>query len=174
MLTTETPRPGLLFGSLLFRSDVFTQAALLKHWEDTYGESLCFEPTFNPLAKYYSKEMGEEALLRRFFVVTKQAYARDALLQGKLQALQWEKQWSLDGKRQVNIDIGLLSAENFILATTKNYSHRVFIGENIFADLTYYFHQGKLQTFAWTYPDYLDQMKMDFFEKARTHLLRLK
>jgi hypothetical protein len=68
--------------------------------------------------------------------------------------------------------VGFLSLENFILATTKNYSHRVFLGQGIFADLTYQFHNGALETFPWTYPDYLDEKKREFFTWARSYLLQ--
>jgi hypothetical protein len=44
----------------------------------------------------------------------------------------------------------------------------------IFADLTYYFHQGKLQNFTWTYPDYLDEQKKEFFCWGRSFLLQSK
>lgn len=72
----------------------------------------------------------------------------------------------------VNADIGFLSLENFILATTKNFSHRVFLGQSIFGDLTYYFHLGELQTFPWTYPDYVDEEKKNFFTWGRGFLLQ--
>jgi len=72
----------------------------------------------------------------------------------------------------VNLDIGFLSLENFILATTKNFSHRVYLGQGIFADLTYQFSKGELRAFDWTYPDYLDGQKRDFFTWGRSFLLQ--
>lgn len=74
----------------------------------------------------------------------------------------------------VNIDIGFLTLENFVLATTKNYSHRIFIGQNIFADLTYHFHQGEFRSLPWTYPDYLDDQKKDFIKWGRSFLLQIQ
>ena len=73
----------------------------------------------------------------------------------------------------VNVDIGFITPENFLLATTKNYAHRVFIGQNIFADLTYQCTDGVYQTLPWTYPDFKDQPKLDFLSWCRTYLLML-
>lgn len=168
MLRSETPRPGLLFASFLYRADSFSQDFLAAEWERSYGPGIHHEPEFNPLAQYYEKEMG--APLKRFFVVTQDTFSRDYLLKAKLLMMEWENKWALDEKRQVNIDVGFLTLENFILATTKNYSHRVFVGENIFADLTYQYQQGQFQMFPWTYPDYRDEKKLKFFHSLRDHL----
>ncbi len=110
--------------------------------------------------------------LERFFVVTRNTFGREALLETKLLTLTWEANWAHDQKRRVNVDVGFLSAENFILATTKNYSHRIYLGEDIFADLTYEFKQGTWMPLPWTYPDYLDQAKRAFLLEQRQELLR--
>lgn len=170
MLQTSTPSHGLLFGSFLFRNDLHSAESLVEFWESKFGKSFSLSPKNNPLANYYSKEMGEG--LSRVFLLSSQIFPREFLLTTKLQSLEWESQWVIDGNRMVNADIGFLSLENFILATTKNYSHRVFLGQNIFADLTYQFHQGDLQSFPWTYPDYLDEQKKDFFLWGRSFLLQ--
>lgn len=172
MLQTAPTPPGLLFGSFLYRSDLFSESQLLLRWSEHYGEDcLIFHPEFNPLFEYYAKEMGPE--LKRFFVISKKLLTRDYLLQTKLQTLKWEIEWSVSGKRMVNVDVGMLTLENFILATTKNYSHRVFIGHDIFADLTFQFQKGKFQSFPWSYPDYLDEKKIDFLTQARSILLKM-
>lgn len=161
---------GLLFGSFLYRTDLHSAEDLKDFWESQVGESFSYTPKNNPLSEYYSKEMGPN--LARVFFLTSKRYPRDYLLSTKLQSLVWEKNWSVNTKRMVNTDIGFLSLENFLLATTKNYSHRVFLGQDIFADLTYYFHQGELHTLPWTYPDYIDSEKKDFFLWGRSFLLQ--
>lgn len=170
MMETRASSPGLLFGSFLYRHDLHSEESLANFWTDQFGKSFSLIPKQNPLASYYSKEMGEN--LSRIFFLTSKAYPREYLLSTKLQSLAWEKNWSKSNARMINADIGFLSLENFLLATTKNYSHRIFLGQDIFADLTYYFHQGELQTLPWTYPDYLDQDKKDFFLWGRSFLLQ--
>lgn len=170
MLKAEVPSKGLLFGSFLYREDLFTDKFFTDFWQKMFGAGFSQRPLHNPLAHYYAKEMGEP--LSRIFFLTSSLFAREYLLSTKLQAIEWERKWSVDNHRQVNVDIGFLSAENFLLATTKNYSHRVFLGQGIYADLTYMFHQGELQTLPWTYPDYIDEEKKNFFLWGRSWLLQ--
>lgn len=172
MLNPTPSSPGLLFTSVLYRSDLFSQEDLKSHWEKLFGESFLFIPAFNPLAGYYAKEMGDETLLQRFFLASTQTFPRELLLSTKLLSLDWERVWAKEGKRMVNVDVGFLSLENFLLATTKNYSHRIFIGQNMYADLTYQFVQGEFQTLPWTYPDYADSQKIEFFNWLRGYLLQ--
>lgn len=169
MLKTLPTPHGLLFGSFLYKNDLHTEEKLLSLWINSYGSSEILRPAFNPLLAYYQKEMGEG--LSRFLVITGQSFPRAGLLSAKLKSMEWENEYSVNGKRSVNIDIGLLSAENFLLATTKNYSHRIFIGSDIFADLTYQFQNGEWRTLPWTYPDYQDPEKVSFLTLARNRLL---
>jgi hypothetical protein len=170
MLKTTEASHGLVFGSFLYRSDLFAPVKLAEFWELALGKSFSLVPEHNPLNDYYSREMGSE--LSRIFFLTTKTFPREFLLSTKLQSLEWEKSWAVDGKRMVNVDIGFLCLENFLLATTKNYSHRIYLGQNIFSDLTYYFHQGELQTLPWTYPDFLDPKKKEFLTWGRSFLLQ--
>lgn len=171
MLQTLTTKPGLLFGSFLFREDLVDEAMLRSRWISHYGEGPSSYTEFNPLFPYYAKEMGPVENLRRFFIVSSGPVDRTHLLSGKLLSLDWEREWAIDHKRMVNVDIGFISLENFILATTKNYSHRIFLGADIFADLTFQFQQGSYKALPWTYPDYLDEKKITFLTRCRAALL---
>jgi hypothetical protein len=170
MLNLTRPSEGLLFASFLYRKDLLTSQELTLFWEEKFGKSFSLAPAMNPLNDYYSKEMGPD--LSRIFFLTTESFPREFLLSTKLQAIGWELDWSHENARRVNVDIGFLTPENFILATTKNYSHRVYLGQNIFADLTYHFHQGELKSFPWTYPDYLDSTKKEFLTWGRSFLLK--
>lgn len=170
MLKPTEASHGLVFGSFLYRRDLFSPEKLAEFWEQSLGKSFSLVPEHNPLNDYYSREMGSE--LSRIFFLTTKTFPREFLLSTKLQSLEWEKSWAVDEKRMVNVDIGFLCLENFLLATTKNYSHRIYLGQNIFSDLTYYFHQGELQTLPWTYPDFLDPKKKEFLTWGRSFLLQ--
>jgi hypothetical protein len=67
----------------------------------------------------------------------------------------------------VNIDPGYLLLERFVLATGKNYAHRIYIGQNIYADLTLTYAKGGFQTLPWTYPDYASPEIRDFLLQVR-------
>ncbi len=173
MLELSSPTPGLLFGSFLYRADLHSPQDLKEKWEKTFGAHFEFSPEFNPLAQYYADEMGPKETLHRFFVISTLTFPREKLLEAKLMAQEWELEWAQNSKRSVNLDIGFLTLENFTLATSKNYSHRIYLGQNIFSDLTYQFQHGEFQTLPWTYPDYADEKKKEFFTWARIYLLTL-
>ena len=73
--------------------------------------------------------------------------------------------------RPVNLDPGVIEPSKLILATTKNYSHRIYIGNKIYAEVTLVFDKGSWRPLAYTYPDYRQQCYFEFFEKVRTRLL---
>ena len=90
--------------------------------------------------RYYEDEMGSP-LFRRW-ATFKDLVPQDRLADIKHQALELEERWTVDKKRRLNIDPGLLTAERLVLATGKNYSHRIYLGKGIFGDLTLIFYQG--------------------------------
>ena len=67
----------------------------------------------------------------------------------------------------MNIDPGYVSLEQMILATTKKANHRPYLGEGIYAELTYRFIHGSFQSLEWTYPDYRLPQSMGFFTQVR-------
>ena len=73
--------------------------------------------------------------------------------------------------RPANLDPGIIEPSKLILATTKNYSHRIYIGRKIYAEVTLIFDKGHWQPLSHTYPDYRQQCYFDFFDKVRTRLL---
>jgi hypothetical protein len=67
-------------------------------------------------------------------------------------------------------------SSRFILATGKEYSHRIYIGKGIYADLTLmYSKKDGFKTLPWTYPDYASESMISFLSKVRDkYLLDLK
>lgn len=117
---------------------------------------------------YYEREMG--APLFRRFVVMKEPVPRDALASSKVRAEEVEVELSLSGRRMVNLDPGLLTEENFILATGKNYGHRVYLRDGVFADLTLVYRKGEYLPLPWTYPDYASPAIRAFLAQVREGL----
>jgi hypothetical protein len=54
----------------------------------------------------------------------------------------------------VNLDPGYLTRERLVLATGKNYTHRIYLGGGIFGDLTLTYSRGGFKPLPWSYPDY--------------------
>jgi hypothetical protein len=114
---------------------------------------------------YYEAEMGKD-LIRRFAAFS-DLVSPDRLSEIKLATNMIEKKLSKNNKRTVNIDPGLLSAERVVLATGKNYSHRIYLGSGIYADLTLVYKGGEFLPLEWTYPDYVSGEVREMFTILR-------
>jgi hypothetical protein len=114
---------------------------------------------------YYEKEMGD-CLARRMFSFAP-LIEQESLADIKLHTNAIEAGYSSAGNRSVNIDPGYLLLERFVLATGKNFSHRIFIGKGIYADLTLIYSRGGYQPLPWTYPDYAGENIRGFLKKVR-------
>ncbi len=123
---------------------------------------------------YYYKEMGSP-LYRKVFVFS-DLIEQDDLAMIKEKTNRIEKEFEKQGNRSVNIDPGYLVSSRFILATGKEYSHRIYIGRNIYADLTLMYSKKKgFTTLDWTYPDYASDSMISFLLKVRNkYLIDLK
>jgi hypothetical protein len=71
--------------------------------------------------------------------------------------------------RPVNIDPGILTLGKFQLATTKDQSHRVYIGDGIYAETTLRFEAGQFVPWPWTYADYRQPLVLDFLAHVRRY-----
>jgi hypothetical protein len=177
MSRRKQPLPARLLFSVIFRENRDFETSLRKI-SDRLGDVACTsEPFPFDRTDYYEREMG--APLYRRFVLMANAVSRDELPLTKLAAEAIENELSVHGKRTVNIDPGLLADENFVLASGKNYSHRIYLRDGVFADLTLVFQKGEYRPLPWTYPDYasakirayLTELRMEI-QGARKHALR--
>jgi hypothetical protein len=91
----------------------------------------------------------------------------------KLVTNQIESQFVKGQKRFINIDPGYIVPERFVLATGKNYTHRIYLNKGIFADLTLIFQKGQFQKLPWTYPDYAANNVKNFLNNVRQHYIIL-
>lgn len=119
---------------------------------------------------YYAREMG--APLHRRLLAYKRTVGQDKLPDIKHITNRIEKRATDKGRRKVNIDPGILLPERFVLATGKNFTHRVYLGRGIYADLTLIYRNGTFHTLPWTYPDYADARHQAFLLQARRKLQR--
>jgi len=167
----------LVVGMIAAREDLFNSAA--EKLISVFGE-IDFTSGIVPFEHtgYYQKEFGSD-LKKRFI-----AFSR-LVSPGKLAGIKCltnliEKELSVketDGddsaednnnyKRQINLDPGLLSSGKFVLATTKDQQHRIYLDQGIFAEVTLRYNQGTFRPNAWTYPDYLRQEYIDIFNRIR-------
>ncbi len=126
-----------------------------------------------PRTQTYEKTMGT-SLVRQFFVLD-ELRPQDCLSQVKHAALSMEERLaasrSFEVPRPVNIDPGLLNDCRLILASTKDYAHRLYRADGIWEEITLVFRHGKFETLPWTYPDFRAPTYHQFFAALRTELL---
>ena len=116
---------------------------------------------------YYKEEMGP-GLLRRF-VSFKNTVDPDRLAGIKVFTNQVEEKYFKEGTkhRSINIDPGLLALGKFVLATTKDFAHRIYIGKGIFAEVTLRYKDKRFTKLEWTYPDYATEEYGSILGKIR-------
>jgi hypothetical protein len=114
---------------------------------------------------YYAPEMG--APLFRRFIGFDALIQQDALADIKCLTNDLEGQFSKKGKRLINIDPGYMVPERFVLATGKNYAHRIYLKAGIYADLTLIYRKGCFCPMDWTYPDYAGEPILSLLRSIR-------
>lgn len=165
MSTPKSPDPAKLVISL-FMNDKGILDEILPQLELRFGVPDMISPWFDfDYTDYYYREMGSP-LFRRV-IVFKELIRQDDLVEIKIATNLLEKQWESNSKRSLNIDPGYLLLSRFILATGKDYSHRIHIGSGIYGDLTLIYKKGGFEPLEWSYPDYASNEMHEFLEKVR-------
>jgi len=114
---------------------------------------------------YYEREMGSG--LTRVYLGFAPLRSMSDLPAVKHVTNQLETQWAVDDRRLVNIDPGYLDHAKVVLVTTKDYSHRLYIGGGMYAEVTLQYRNKSYQPWEWTYPDYRQPVALDFFNQLR-------
>lgn len=165
---TEPPPAKLIVG-LLFRT-VDVQLRVLELLSEHYGTmDLLTEPIPFSFTTYYEREMGP-GLLRQVAGFEDLVNPAD-LPDIKLATNQIELELSVQGKRTVNVDPGILTEERLILASGKNFTHRIYLRSGIYADLTLIYQKGAYRPLEWTYADYREPTLLQFLKAAKGKLL---
>jgi hypothetical protein len=123
---------------------------------------------------YYEAEMGPG--LKRLFLSFEQPSHPEALagIKHETNAIEEkiaEQCAALDIPRPVNLDPGYVDLAKLVLATTKDRSHRIYIGQRMYAEVTLHFENGRWQPWPWTYPDYRRAEYHEFFARVRERLV---
>ncbi|MCI0641384.1 MAG: DUF4416 family protein [Gemmataceae bacterium] len=144
--------------------------------EKTYGPVALASPDFDfHHTKYYLTTMGPD--LKKRFLAFERLVDSGALPDLKLHANQIEQDLAAQNKypesRPLNLDPGLLQLGKFLLASTKDQAHRIYLRDGIFAEVTLFFRDGAFEPWPWTYADYREDYVRSFLKEAR-ELLRSK
>lgn len=170
MSLPRKPQPARLVISLIAAPQI-DFAEIERQLNELFGEcdfvsdELRFDNT-----DYYTPEMGSG--LTRRFCSFKKLVERDRLAAIKLATNDIEQRYTTDGRRAINLDPGILTPENFVLATGKNFAHRIYLGSGIFGDLTLTYRGDSYRKLSWTYPDYATEQSLAMFQRIRSAYMK--
>ncbi|MCX5713597.1 MAG: DUF4416 family protein [Candidatus Omnitrophica bacterium] len=151
---------GLIYKDEAVLSLVFSALKKLFGSIDFESNALNFNHT-----DYYQKEFGAD--LKKRFISFRKLIPPEQLSRIKIKTNRIESKLSTRGARRVNIDPGYLDLSKLLLATTKDYRHRIYIGDGIFAEITLYYQDKSFKPWEWTYPDYRTLEYIETFNHLR-------
>lgn len=114
---------------------------------------------------YYELEMGTN--LRKVFLSFETLVPPDFLPECKIRTNGLEKEYLSGHRRTVNVDPGYVADAKLVMATAKNFSHRIYIGKGIYGDLQFIFQNNGFRPMPWCFPDYRQEFIVDFFKEVR-------
>lgn len=132
------------------------------------GEPFPFE-----FSSYYQKEMGDPLMKQFTSFQTLISMDQMAEIKRATNHIEQKLAYVQEGvlRRRVNIDPGYVAPSKLVLATTKDYDHRIYLGGGIYAEVTLRYRHNRFQPLDWTYPDYRTESAMDFFTRVRRRVL---
>lgn len=164
-------QPVLLFMGVM--SVIGLPEDLKAKLEEEFGPiDIITEPFDFSFTDYYVPEMGDG--IKRFFISFTRFISPDELARIKTITNSLEKEYADEENRKINLDPGIISESNLILATTKNRSHRIAIGMDLYAEVTLIYQNHGWQSFSWTYADYRSDMVQQTMTAFRKKYLQEK
>jgi hypothetical protein len=130
---------------------------------DLRSESCPFD-----LTTYYDTEMGVPILRR--FVAFERLIEPSTIASVKVRTNELELATAREHTRvarPVNLDPGYLELSKIVLASTKNFYHRILVANGIYAEVTMHYEEGAWRSFPWTFPDFRDGRYSRFFDALR-------
>lgn len=142
-----------------------------------YGRIDLESPPFAfDLTGYYEAGMGG-GLARRFMSFAELIDPQD-LAGIKLRTNALEREIGPpagEESRLVNLDPGYVSAAALVMATAKDFAHRIPLRDGIYAHLELLFTRTGARVLEWTYPDMRREPCLEFFVRVRrSYLDRLR
>lgn len=171
MTVVRWPEHALYFVGALFVSPEAFDAALPDLCRSFGSVLCCSDPYPWDRSAYYLDEMGGP--LQRRFVFFGPPGDTSGLVQAKHATVAIEQRLSVGEKRKINLDPGYVTLAKVVLASRKNYSHRIHIGDRVFAEVELYCEAGGFKPLPYTYFDYREAHCIGIFDSVRQRLKRL-
>jgi len=173
MWEVNEPKPVKLIIGILAADENSLQAGLESTIAQFGAKDLTSQVFGFTQTEYYKDQTGDNIL--RQFVSFDKLIDPGELSKIKLKTNDIEqklaKKLALPFPRPVNLDPGMIEPAKLILASTKNFSHRIYIGDNIYAELTLSYCKGEWESYKYTFPDYRETRYHEFFSMVRNRLV---
>ena len=185
----STPAPvKLIVGMLSSRREWLEQA--VRRMQQRFGPvDLAGEATEFTFTHYYDRDMGTVEVcnpdapgsgspspLLRQFVAFERLISPEEIVDIKRFTNAVEDEFSSAAQRSpprpVNLDPGYVAEGKLVLASTKDFAHRVYLGGGIYAEVTLLYGQGRWIPQKYTFPDYAAGAYDAFLTAARQSLRR--
>lgn len=166
------PDPVFLFAGMIAQSEeIFSlaQSELIM----SFGEVSHQSPIYPwDRSDYYEEEIGRD--LKRRFLFFAEPIMPDRLADMKIETNRIEglflNKTDRIGKRTINIDPGYLNMAKVVLATTKDFSHRVYLMDGIYAEVTLIYVGNSYCPLPYTFPDFRSEDYIGLFNSVRGEL----
>lgn len=121
---------------------------------------------------YYEATMGRG--LRKVFFAFARPFDPAGLVDVKLTTNRWEEDYAATAghaePRPLNLDPGYLALGKLVLASTKDFAHRIYLDRGIHAEVTLRYKHGRWREHEYTFPDYRRESYHRFFSQCRQYL----
>ncbi len=151
----------------------WAKARAVESWGPVLFESPVFAFTETD---YYRPTMGAD--LKKVFFAFQQLICPERLVEIKLQTNQWEEDYaaarSSDEPRPLNLDPGYLTLGKLVLASTKDFAHRIYLSQGIYAEVTLQYKHHAWRPYEYTFADYRRPDYHQFFSRCREALKKMR
>ncbi|MFQ5638148.1 MAG: DUF4416 family protein [bacterium] len=166
MKPTE-PEPVKLFIGLLYAAPTLLEK-VFQQLSERFGRIDYKSPEFEfSVSDYYKDEMGWPIF--RKFVSFEHLLDPGELARIKIETNEIEEQFSVNGKRKVNLDPGYMDYNKVILASAKVNSQKIYLNDGIYADPTLWFERGEFTPYPFSFPDF----KSNMYDRVFLHIRAL-
>jgi hypothetical protein len=174
MAEPRIPEPALLVVAAFSRHDS-ALAWARERLQARYGPLALASPPFDfHQTSYYEATMGPG--LRKQFLAFHNLLPPEQLPDVKHSTNSLEKElaaaWEYAESRPLNLDPGLIFLGKFVLATTKDQQHRLYLRDGIFAEVTLRYQDKAFEPWPWTYADYREEAVRAFLKECRAEYRR--
>ncbi len=135
---------------------------LCKYFGKTDFESEIIDFNFT---SYYQKEIGTN--LKRKFISFGKLIDPARLADIKILTNRIEDKFSVKANRRINIDPGYIDSAKLVLASTKDFTHRIYLNKGIYAEITLFYQGNSFKSWDLTYPDYRTDKYIEIFNHLR-------